>query len=444
VKATLNTSKRIYTGKKCRVNGILSYDIDNKYQQRVLDIISNSGTASSCVELFSSFIQGKGFRDTTFYKAIINNKGITNDVLLKKLGDNWASLSDFSVHFNYNVLGEISEINYIPSWYLRLPDYDNREYAGKIALYDDWDMQREKRVDEKKIAWYNPYNPNTVVDEIEEVGGIEYYKGQILWYAYENGRYSLSHADPVLEDMQTEGKSKTYKYRNISTNFLASHILITDKKEDISNQPSEEENNEGSLVRRRIQETDNSFDEAFEDFQGSDEALKIMKVEKTHPEQTFELKKVDIQDVEDLYQFTEESCRDNIIRRFTQPPVLVGVQVAGKLGSSSKEIQEAREFYDSITYKSRLLFEQLFERIFSNFHDKSINPSGDYSIIPISETIVESSIIKELGVGVLQTIVSIITDVRLSGDQKKTVLTVLGLDEESVNKLSIDPQKTIV
>jgi hypothetical protein len=62
---------------------IISYDIDNKYPQRILDIIRASGTATRSVELYASFIMGGGFKDQKFYKSVVNSKGLTADKLLR-------------------------------------------------------------------------------------------------------------------------------------------------------------------------------------------------------------------------------------------------------------------------------------------------------------------------------------------------------------------------
>src|SRR3972149_5970532 len=116
MKSTLRTIARI-DRTSVRVDGIEGFDVDNKYPQRVLDIIANSVTACSCVDLYSKYIQGRGFKGKKFFKLVVNSKGITNDKFPRRVADNWAELHDYAIHFNYNLLGQVTEITPIPSWF---------------------------------------------------------------------------------------------------------------------------------------------------------------------------------------------------------------------------------------------------------------------------------------------------------------------------------------
>jgi hypothetical protein len=73
----------------------------------------------------------------------------------------------------------------------------------------------------------------------------------------------------------------------------------------------------------------------------------------------------------------------NIYKRFDLPVALRGVDTPGKLGSS-QEIKDAYDYYNSVTNKERRAFERMYTDLFLNFVDiKSINPTMDFSIIPM-------------------------------------------------------------
>lgn len=476
MKATLFTKKRIEV-KESRVEGVLNYDLDNAYSNRVIDIINNSVTGVACVNLFSKFIQGKGFKDQAFFKLVVNSSGLTNDKFLRKLADGWGSNGFAVIHVNYNALYEAVEFTPVPPQYARLTPPSNEQYPNRVIVYDNWDKRKSSRIKKEDFQYFRHFNPDPAViqAEVEADGGWDKYNGQIWFVSKEGANYVLAPCDSVLEDMQTEGHAKIFKYRNITTNFLASHFLITDKKEnsgiergaEISGDPA---SGEAGELRRRQSREDSQQQEAFVqslvDFQGADDALKIALIEKDSPDQTFQLQKVEIQDIEDLYSFTETSVRDNIIRCFLQPQILVGVQTAGKLGTS-KEIKDATDFYNSVTEGERIVFEEIFKKLFSIWHVPNVNATGDYSIIPINafqsadnvptellkdmtvnerrsllglsdlqdNTGEKKKLIETLGVGSVTAVIAILTDPVLTIEQKKGTMITFGFSEEEAKTM---------
>lgn len=447
VKATANKiTKRVHNPEN-KALGILNYDYDNRYPQRVEDIKNDSGTATTCLRLFSRFVFGGGAKDPEFYKNRVNSKGLTVDKFLRKLIDSKGTFKGVAVHVNYNGLGQKTELHFVPWGYCRLASESNEEYAGMIALYDDWGMVKKKSIKKTDLTWVHKYNPNTVLQEVEQAGGWENYKGQLFYWTPEGEDYPLAPFDSVLEDCITEAELKRFKTNSTKTNFLGSHILITGKAEKNEN----EEENEGGGLGEDLQE-----------FQGGDGTAKILWLERENNDENIELQKVDIQNYDGLYEYTENSSRDNIIKNFLIPPVLL-LRVAGSLGTST-EIADAVDFYNAITADDRLQMEEVMKELFSNFA-YDVCPSGDFSIIPLkyrkqigadylqyytkNEIRVangdeEANDLKSdvtllavtLGVGGTQALQSILIDPVLTNEQKKGSLKILfGLTEEQSNEM---------
>ncbi len=57
--------------------GILNYDMDNAYPQRMLELVAASPTAKDCWNKRAKFIAGNGFEKPELGKQIINPKGLT-------------------------------------------------------------------------------------------------------------------------------------------------------------------------------------------------------------------------------------------------------------------------------------------------------------------------------------------------------------------------------
>ena len=201
--------------------------------------------------------------------------------------------------------------------------------------------------------------------------------------------------------MQTDAKTKLFKYRNVSTNFMASHFIEVNEFE------SDEERNE--------------FENQLADFQGADDALKMMLVErKATEESAIEIKKVDIQNVERLYEYTETSVRDSIIRNYLIPPVLL-LQTAGKMGTS-KEILDAVNYYNGVVDYEQYIIEESFTDLFKN---SIIKNDGNFSIISLKAQVETTEVI------------NLIANTNLTIDQKISSLTLLyGFTKEEAINLS--------
>ena len=371
MKATATEISKRITISENKTEGILNYDFDNAYPQRIVDIVNASGAGTSCINMKTRFLVGGGMKDLTFYKSKVNKEGMTIDQLLRKIAVNMSYLPFVALHVNYNALFEPVEVNYVPFAYVRLTNKTDKDHASMVAIYDDWQKIGTKKIDKKKIEFLNFYNrnPEVIQAEVDAVGGWEFYKGQVFLYSPEGFEYPLATYDSVLEDIQTDSKAKIFKFRNITTNFMASHMVVTNKFE-----------NEGDREE---------FHTNLETFQGSEDAMKLFHIEKETDEDTIELKKIEIQDVEKLYEFTESSVRENIILSFTIPPVLL-LRNAGS-AFSSNQISEATAFYNGITADERLVIEEIFKEIFTGFAE-NINTSNDYSIIPFKAPVSESEL----------------------------------------------------
>ena len=369
MKATVTNISRRLTVRKNRTEGILNYDIDNAYPQRVVNIINGSGVATACIQMYVKFMMGGGFKDKVFYKAKLNRNGLTCDKLLRKICTQLAVHNGIAIHINYNALFEVCEVNYLPFQYCRLTDPESTK-ANKVAIYDDWDRIKRFTFDKKKIQYVDFFNPNPdiIQEQVTAAGGWDKYKGQIYYWAPGGIEYPLAAFDSILEDIQTDGEIKLFKFRNVTTQFMASHILFSPP----------------------VEETDKTdWMNSLEDFQGADNTAKIINIETATPD-NYKLQKVDVQNIENIFSYTESSVKENIVRQFNIPPVLMGILQGGKLGTS-KEIQDATEFFNGITAPERLVIEEIFSEIMSRFAEK-VNPSADYSILTYQNPVINSEI----------------------------------------------------
>lgn len=454
-KATANKVEKRIELPDVKKFGIVGYDFDNHYPQRVIDIINDSPTASLCLRLYGKYLIGRGAVDKEFYSNKVNRKGLTVEQLHRKISKSIGRHKGVAIQVNYNIFGEKTEVNYVPFEYWRLPGEDAKaEEKDKYVLHEDWDVRKHKKFDEKKIVRINKYDPTKVLEQVQLEEGETFeekfknYKGQLyVWTEEGANEYPLSMFDPVLEDCITEAQTKRFKNNTSAKNFLASHILITGRTEE-----------EFDDNRRQTTTNAEDFGRNLEEFQGGDGSGTILWLELENPEEEVKLQKVDIQDYDGLYEYTENSAMESIIGQFLIPPILIlrGERSFG----SSKELSESAEYYNGVTEDERNLISVIFKEIFTGFH-YNICPSGDYSILPIKvvapidiayqqyfsvnefrvsqgyEAIEgDKSLFNKLGETKTKAIVDLIANTSLDVEQKKGVLRlVYGLGESDINDM---------
>lgn len=190
------------------------------------------------------------------------------------------------------------------------------------------------------------------------------YKGQIYWYSPEGLNYPLAPIDPVLEDAETDGRIKKWRRKTAANNFNLQHYFIHKGKF--------ENENERDVFIGDVKA-----------YQG-DEAATVCVIDLEVGEQSPEIVSVPQPDGKNnFYVANEQGAQECIRQRFSLPPPLIGIATSGKLGSS-QEIQDAVAFANGMTNQERRLMEETFQRIFSYWYNEGVNPSNDYSIIPMS------------------------------------------------------------
>lgn len=208
--------------------GILNYDMDNAYPQRMLELVAASPTAKDCWNKRAKFIAGNGFEQPDLGKQIVNANGLTLARLLKAVATDKALFTGFGIHINYNANFKIASVNYVKFEDIRMGDTDDPTTADKYAIYSDWGRKTWKNIMRSKITFLDKYNPNeqAIQDQVLAAGGWANYKGQLYYFNPEVDDYPLIEADSVWEDFETETGIKIFNNREVTTGFLPSTMLF--------------------------------------------------------------------------------------------------------------------------------------------------------------------------------------------------------------------------
>lgn len=357
-----------------QVLGIQTYGSDNLYPQTLRNIVMASSTGSECLDRYADFIEGYGFRDVAFSEYVVNRRGETVDDIHEAVCRDMALYNGFAIHVNYNIDGKIVEMHHVPFENCRLVDEDSNGYVGKIALHPDWSgkkIRAEKpvKVDKNNVDYIDVFNPRkeVVLAQITRSGGIEYYKGQILWVSG-SGRntYPVGRADRVATEMSTDEGLANVKYRNVRNNFFPAGMMITKCANPFDTGDRWED--------------DNGFQDTIKQLQGDINASKILEVQIESDEERPEFVEMNTKNYDKEFSVTEASVVERIYSAFGQEPWYC-IRI-GKVGFSGDILRDAFDYYNSIVSKQQRMLERVFDRIFGYWFEVA-NPSGDYSVKPL-------------------------------------------------------------
>jgi hypothetical protein len=343
------------------------FDTDNLYPNRQKLFLLGSGTALGCVETKAKFIRGKGFENPKIDKKKVNLKGEKFISIKRNVAHSYAANRGFCLHFNYNLLGEISEIRFIPWEFARIGIADSFGNVSKISVWDNWERNSNRKNTLLKPVEYDVFNPSpeVVLSQVEEAGGIDRYKGQILYFTEEgNNKYVTSSFDSVLDHLRVEASVGAFNANSAENNFTPSQII--------------------GLPEQETEEAQNAVKKDIQAFQGTDNANSILVLWGVDDETKPFFQKVDQQNFDGRLKHTSEEARVSIMAKFGQTSALKGVPQPGKLGNSS-EIENSFELYNTLTDEERQDFRGIWELI-NPYLSPSIRLSenNDFSIIPLS------------------------------------------------------------
>ena len=374
VKTAKKPQRRLDVNFERRFN-IQGYGEDNLYPQNISVIASASGTAQLCLNRYKKFVEGYGLNNEFLSAMVINREKETIDDLLHHVADDITRFGGFALHVNYNVLGAITEVNFVPFEQCRLKETDDKGEVTEILTHCDWKGEKTKNgkrqtLDENNITHFKVFNPNpyVVMREIEESGGIENYKGQILWLSMDGKyQYPTPIYDAVITEISTDEGLGNIKYRNVRNNFLIACMLVAKRGVPHINEDGEEEE------RQMIS------DEDLRAFQGDTKGSKILYVELENDEDEPKVVPFPAKNFDKEFSTTEESVISRIYSQFHQE-IFHSIRI-GKLGFSGDVMRDAYEYYAGEVTTEQRFIERAFTSIFEHWADVSI--PKDFSIKPM-------------------------------------------------------------
>jgi hypothetical protein len=357
------------------IDGIYPNGDDNAYPQLVTSIVNSSVTAKQCVDLNAKYIYGKAFSFTSNItdktSLIINKKGLNINQLLRIVSKEFSKQNNIFFHINFNALYEITSVELLSTEDVRIGKSDSTGYSGKFIVYDNFDKTKSKRIDKKEFNIIDKYNSKPIVidAQVKAAGGWSKYKGQILHINSDFGDlYSLADVDSVIRDADSEYLASVFKNSGLRKGFFGAKLFIT--------KPF------ASDYERK------DFEATIQDLKGSENSSGVLlleaNLESDNLAEHIIIQNIDTNIDDTLFQSTEQSSARNIRKAFGIPSILLEDSDNSIFGNSGELLIQAKQMHWENKSEERSIIIDAFEMIFSKFH-KQINPSNDWSILPIIE-----------------------------------------------------------
>lgn len=339
--------------------GIIAYGDNNLYPQHLKRIVQASGTAMLCLNRYAKFVEGFGF-GVELAAMLVNEEGVTADDLLHDVAGDLCEFGGFAIHVNYNVLGEITSLHHVPFEHARLGMKDDAGYVSHIKVSEYWAGKKNGRgsVSEEDIETFPVFNPDpsVVFAQIEAVGGIENYHGQILWVSMDGRQtYPTPIYDAAVTEISTDEGLSNVKYRSVRSNFLVACMLIVRKGVPYTTESGREEE------RAMISEDD------LRKFQGDEQTSKIMLVELEDDEERPEVVEFPAKNISKEFEITDASVVERVYAQFHQE-LFYAIRM-GKLGFSGSVMQDAYEYYAGEVTTEQRFIERAFQLLLKTWHD---------------------------------------------------------------------------
>lgn len=327
--------ERLYVNIAFPADRIIPYDYDNLYPNKVKSIAQRSGTTTSAIETFATFLRGEGFAGMD---TVVNRDGQNLWDILRHISGSYAMFKGFALHFNYNLFGQIVEINPVNFEFIRWA-----KELDKYIVNPDWYRKRNRIKDE---IIYTPFNPFKVSEEIEACGGLQNYKGQLLyWVPQKSDWYTTCMWDSVLDDAQFEAEAKLYSLSSIQNDYSLSGIISYPKQfegaEEIKELKEDLQGDKGSANAGGIRVV----------------ASPITETGQVHKWFT----PISRNNIDGLHKNQKEEAKFNIYAAFRQPPILNGVATSGMFNQES--FMDAFQYYNSQTETERKDIERELTKI---------------------------------------------------------------------------------
>jgi len=426
-----STTKRIKSNVE-KTFGILSCDFDNAYYQRVDQALLRSTIGTACDNLRSKYLFGRGFLKKEIADIVVNEFGETLTELYSLIRKDYARYKGCSVHVKYDGAFNVIGLHHVPFLFCRIGIPNEKGVSDKIKVHPDWAKNSWKQFKKEDIIEFSVFDKDidVAIEQATQAGGFDKWNGQILYFT-DSGKieYPYAPCDSGFEDLESDHLIKIFKWRGLKKSFMPGGIFV---RKGISPLPADASSDD---IDEQQEEAKN-FTKNINESQGADSSHNIIVVDIAADELKPEFTQFEIKNNDKLFELTESSVRENIIRCYGQPLVLHAIKTPGALGNST-EWEDAKKNYDEQTADERnMLSVALMDPLTMLTGSEYTNE--DFIIVPITglESKKDNKTLAEvIGVGGITSLTEVLQSALEPQQKINYLILAFGLSEANAEAL---------
>lgn len=429
---------RVVTIAENKSKGWINYDTDNAFPQNLIRQISESGTATACLELLSQFVYAEGLVDADFGKTMINPKQSINDVL-GEISYIYPELRGVAFHIARKLDGSIGEVKLVPFEQVR------KMNTGDYCVNPTFGCGK---VDEKKSQFFKAFQGAKINPLFIRPNG------EILYFFIKKPMqmdYPIPPFYSAIEDVNADTELSKYELESVTNSFLAGGVLnivgdIDDETKDDNNKT------EWDYLNDSLE----GFTGAKKDAKGGSGRQSLLVLHAKTKEEIAVYSPIEHEGTLNAAENATKRVSKKICRAFGVPAFLL--DLGENTGLSTQFISDSITLFNSRIGKMQSEIMRAFIMMFPESADKfvmtqldpvkyidpiilqKLSPDEQRGLIGFKPAEnagnSEVSLAQTIGVGGTTSLISILQDPALSRDQKINALVILfNIPEDKAGKL---------
>lgn len=426
---------RIVTIKeKVAESDLIKYGTNNLFPQELIRYISESGTATSCVDILNQYIFAEGLVNENLGSFKVNKTQTLNQ-LIKKTVPYVSNFQGLAWHIIRSANGKVAEIECIPFEYIRKKGDGTLVYNPTFSLTN--------KFEEKLNEVYPPFrgkeiNSSDLAEHIVKYGSD---KGEILYFFIEKPCqyiYPIPTYHSAISDIETDAENSKYELESVNNSFLPSGIMTLVGEVDDTN-----EDEKGKTERDYIEDTLSQFTGNEKDQTGESGRQKLLVLHAKSKDEIPNYQQINNEGILTAIELSTKRVAEKVARAFGVPPFLIGL--GGNVGFATNIISDNITLFnnrvlilqDIITEALELTLPEndysltqltplkyIAPEIYSKLTDAELRELAGYETDE-NKTQTTISLAQTLGVGSTTSFIEILKDPLLQEEQKINALVIL-------------------
>lgn len=348
---------------------LLQYGSNNLFPNDLIEILAESGTATSSVNKLDEFIQADGFNDEVAAKLKVNGEQ-TADELLALVSNCLATFQAFSLYIQRSPDGKIASVKYIAFEAVR------KRISGGFWYNPNYGTDSYKKAEDKIYPEFKKalLTPQELAQQIKIYGAV----GEVLYrYKKKVGQaiYPIPSFYSGIEDIKTDAELSKFDYETAVNSFITSAVLTI-----IGEVDDQVKDEKGKTDQDYLDETLKGFTGAVKDKSGKSGRSKLAVLSARTKDEVPVLQSFDTGAIMDAANGATDRIARKVARLFQVPSFLLGLESA--TGFNTKMLVDQIALFNKTVNNWQRMITSVFELLYPEINDWNITTFNPINYIP--------------------------------------------------------------